>query len=90
MTIGQFVISKAGHDKGTVYMVFGLEGDFAYLCDGRLKTAASPKKKRLKHVQPINRGVDEALEKRLADGEKVYDEEIRYAIKKYKELSNVI
>ena len=84
MMIGQFVTSKAGHDKGTLYVVSNLEEEFVYLCDGRLKLLASPKKKRMKHVQPINEAVDAVLQKRLIDGEKVYDEEVRYAIKQYK------
>ena len=84
MVVGQFVTSKAGHDKGALYVVCGQEKDFLYLCDGRLKTYDSPKKKRLKHVQPICKMVDAALRKRLENGEKVYDEEIKYAIKQYK------
>ena len=84
MMIGQFVTSKAGHDKGTLYVVSNLEEEFVYLCDGRLKLLASPKKKRIKHVQPINEVVDAALQRRLIDGEKVYDEEVKYAIKQYK------
>ena len=84
MMIGQFVTSKAGHDKGTLYVVSNLEEEFVYLCDGRLKPLASPKKKRIKHVQPINETVDAALQRRLMDGGKVYDEEIKYAIKQYK------
>lgn len=81
--IGQLAISKAGHDKDTVYVVVGQERDFVYLCDGRLKTPEKPKKKRLKHVQPINRTVDGDLLERLQSGEKVYPEEIKYALKQY-------
>ena len=43
--IGQFAVSKAGHDKGTLYVVVAREGDFVYLSDGRLKTPQKPKKK---------------------------------------------
>ena len=82
--IGQFVISKAGHDKGTLYVVCNLGEEFVYLCDGRLKLLASPKKKSMKHVQPINDAVDATLQKRLIEGDKVYDEEVKYAIKQYK------
>ena len=84
MTIGQFVTSKAGHDKGTLYVVSNLDEEFVYLCDGRLKLLAAPKKKRMKHVQPINEVVDAELQRRLINSEKVYDEEIKYAIKQYK------
>lgn len=81
--IGQLAISKAGHDKDTLYVVVGQEGDFVHLCDGQLKTPERPKKKRLKHVQPINRMVDKNLLKKLQSGEKVYAEEIKHALKQY-------
>lgn len=81
--IGQLAISKAGHDKDALYVVVGQEKDFVYLCDGRLKTPDKPKKKRLKHVQPVNRTVDGILLKKLQSGEKVYAEEIKYALKQY-------
>ena len=81
--IGQFVTSKAGHDKGTLYVVTAEEGDFVYLCDGRLKRLNTPKKKRRIHIQPVNRTVEKELLERLSGGGKVQDEEIRYAIKQY-------
>ena len=46
--IGQFVISKAGHDKGEIYVIVAEEKDFVYLSDGRLKLPEKPKKKRKK------------------------------------------
>lgn len=82
---GQLVSSKAGHDKGTLYVVTAEEGDFVYLCDGRLKTPDKPKKKRRKHVQPINALVDGRLLEKLADGGTIYAEEIRYALRQYEE-----
>lgn len=32
---GMFAISKAGHDKGQMYVIIREEGEFAYLVDGR-------------------------------------------------------
>ncbi|MCH5339700.1 MAG: KOW domain-containing RNA-binding protein [Acetatifactor sp.] len=81
--IGQFVTSKAGHDKGTLYVVTAEEGDFVYLCDGRFKRLNTPKKKRRIHIQPVNRTVEKELLERLSGGGKVQDEEIKYAIKQY-------
>ncbi len=80
---GQFVVSKAGHDRGRLYVVTGREGEFVFLCDGRTKTPEKPKRKKLKHVQPVNRLVGEELLQKLQTGGKVYPEEIRYAIKQY-------
>lgn len=79
--IGMFAVSKAGHDKGQMYIIIKEEGDFVYLADGRLKTMESPKKKRKKHLQPVKKGMDEALAEKLKSGKPVYNEEIKYAIK---------
>lgn len=78
---GQLVTSKAGHDKGTLYVIVAQETDFVYLCDGRLRTPENPKKKRYKHIQPTNAVVDGALAGKLQRGEKVYAEEIKFALK---------
>ena len=83
--IGHFAFSKAGHDKGTLYVVVAEEKDFVYLCDGRLKTMAAPKKKRLRHIQLVNRTVEAWLKEKFSEGGKVYDEEIKRAVKQYKE-----
>lgn len=85
--IGQFVISKAGHDKGSLYVVTAEEKGFAYLADGRLKKPESPKKKRKKHIQPINVTVEETLKKKLESGACAQPEEIRAAIRRYEESS---
>lgn len=81
--IGQFVISKAGHDKGEIYVIVAEEKDFVYLSDGRLKLPEKPKKKRKKHIQPITRTLEDTLTKQLKAGECVQAEKIKYAIRQY-------
>ena len=81
--IGRFATSKAGHDKDSLYVIVAEDGDFVSLCDGRLKTIDKPKRKRRKHVQMINRTVDEKLLQKLYDKEKILDEEIKYELKNY-------
>lgn len=78
---GKFAVSRAGHDKGRLYVIIKEEADCVYLCDGRLKTVEKPKKKLLKHIQIINRTVEQELLASLANGEKVQNEQIKYAIK---------
>lgn len=80
--IGQFVTSKAGHDKDTLYVVVAEEGEFVFLSDGRLKPVDNPKRKRRKHIQPISRNVGEELTAAIVSG-KVINEQIKYAIKQY-------
>ena len=81
--IGQFVISKAGHDKGEIYVIVAEEKDFVYLSDGRLKLPEKPKKKRKKHIQPITRTLEDTLTDQLKAGESVQAEKIKYAIRQY-------
>jgi len=51
MSPGQIVFSKQGRDKGCAMVVVSVEGEYAYLVDGRLRRLAKPKKKKLKHIQ---------------------------------------
>lgn len=80
--IGQFITSKAGHDKGVLYVVVAQEGDFLFLSDGKLKPVDKPKRKRYKHVQPVSQTVGEELTEAIKGG-KATNEQIKYAIKQY-------
>lgn len=51
--IGMLARSKAGHDKGHVYVIYNIEEAYVYLVDGTIRTIAKPKKKKKKHVQLI-------------------------------------
>ena len=53
--IGMFARSKAGHDKGKLYIILRTEGEYVYLTDGRLRPMSNPKKKKKKHIQPMYR-----------------------------------
>ena len=52
---GMFAISKAGHDKGKLYIIIKEDEEYVYLADGRLKPTDSPKKKKKKHIQIIKK-----------------------------------
>ncbi|MGN0241389.1 MAG: KOW domain-containing RNA-binding protein [Candidatus Weimeria sp.] len=54
--------SIAGHDKTEVYVVIREEGDHVFLANGKNRTVASPKRKKLKHVQLIKNIPAEAAE----------------------------
>lgn len=83
--IGQFATSKAGHDCDGLYVIVAAEGDYVYLCDGRYRTISKPKKKNRKHIQLIRRNVDAELLDKLLTHEKIMDEQIKYAIKNYRQ-----
>ena len=73
MNVGQIVFSKRGRDKGQAMIVIAVDGEYAYLVDGRLRPLGKPKKKKVKHIQPTNEVV--ALD--LSCGRDLQDADIR-------------
>ena len=66
-TVGQKVRSKAGHDKGTLYVVIRTEGNYVYAADGAARKLDRLKKKKIKHVEG-SYDVSEEIARRVADG----------------------
>lgn len=81
-TQGQLVCSKAGHDKGKIYVIVNIENEYLYLADGEIRKKDNPKKKKIKHIQPT-KYIDQDICKKIA-GNNVTDEEIKRVIKLYK------
>ena len=73
--LGQVVLSKAGKDSGSFYVVLREEGDFAYIADGRLRKAEKPKRKRKKHLAPTKTV--------LASGDYETDSQLRAALSRF-------
>lgn len=85
---GHMVISKAGHDKGKVFVILKSHSEYIYLMDGIYRTLDKPKKKNIKHVQPIYY-VDENLQNKIDNKQTIINEDIKRAIKiYYKTISN--
>ncbi len=53
--IGHLVVSLAGRDKDIVCAVVGIPDDDGYvlIADGKIRKVENPKKKKLKHIKPI-------------------------------------
>lgn len=77
---GSFCEAIAGHDAGSIYVIIG-KTDALYVCDGKLKTIESPKRKNLKHVRILNYRDEMLLEK--IEQNRVSNEDIKYSIKNY-------
>ena len=54
--LGQLVVSLAGRDKGCICAVVGDSDDegFVLIADGKVRKVEKPKKKKLKHLKPID------------------------------------
>lgn len=82
--VGEFAKSKAGHDKDEIFIIINIEGEYVFLVDGKSRKMEKPKRKKKKHIQVINT-VDEELQNKLNDNILIRDEDIKRAIKCYKQ-----
>ncbi len=76
---GMIVRSMAGHDKGSFLVIVSLDGDFAYLADGKERKLETPKKKRLKHI---------ALTNTVIDTDSLTDKKLRSVISRFTEKTH--
>jgi ribosomal protein L14E/L6E/L27E len=76
--------SKCGHDKGKTYVVYAADEEDGYLAlvDGESRSVENPKKKKMKHVQPITH-LDEKLVKMYEEAGQIDDQLIRKILKQY-------
>lgn len=85
---GDFVTATSGKDKDEIYIIINTSEEYVYLVDGSYRTLNKPKRKNRKHVADLN-FKDKNLSHKWEVGSKVIDEEIKRAIKIYKQnISN--
>ena len=56
---GRLAFSRAGHDKGKLYLIVRQEGERVWLADGRTRSVQDPKEKNRKHIQPAGQEFSE-------------------------------
>lgn len=79
---GKLAISRAGHDRDTIYVITGEDASSVYLADGRIRTVEKPKRKNKKHIQIIQELPEEAG-KLLSQDRAPGNEEIKRALRLY-------
>lgn len=82
LCLGQFCYSKAGHDKGDLFLIIKIENDFVYIANGKRRTIEKPKRKKIKHIQIIN-SVDTNIKDMLETEDYILDADLRKAIRKH-------
>ena len=87
--IGKYATSKAGHDKGKLYIIAASDDAYVYLVDGEYKKMDAPKKKKIRHIQIINETVEAELLTLISNRQPHIDDAIKYAIKQ-KRNSNLM
>ena len=86
LNVGDVVLSKRGRDASNYFMVVGVEGDFVYVADGKKHVLAKPKKKNIKHLSYANAHLD-GISDKLQKGLKVFDSEVKSALRQFNEPS---
>lgn len=79
--VGRIAVSKAGRDTGRVFVIKQvIDTYYVYIVDGDLRKMNRPKKKKLKHLK-LTEDVLTGIADKLKEGTKVFDAEIRSAIR---------
>ena len=66
------VRSDAGRDKGKLFFVLAVEGEYLLLADGKSRKVESPKRKKRRHVLFVAAD-DTRLAEKIRGGEKIRD-----------------
>mgnify|MGYP001031992256 CR=1 FL=1 len=70
---GSLVYSRAGRDKGGLFLVLSADEDNVYLADGVTRRVSKPKKKKRKHINKTNTVLE-------LDFENISDSAVRKAL----------
>lgn len=75
--------SDAGRDKGKLFVVLAVEGEYLLLADGKSRKVESPKRKKRRHVLFV--AADEnRLSDKIKSGEKITNSELRKTLAGYR------
>ena len=78
------VRSDAGRDKGKLFIVLAVEGEYLLLADGKSRKVESPKRKKRKHVLFV--AADETrVSQKIINDEKLTNSELRRTLAAYRE-----
>ena len=76
--------SDAGRDKGKLFVVLAVEGEYLLLADGKSRRVESPKRKKRRHVLFVAAEETRVSEK-IKNNEKVTNSELRRTLAAYRE-----
>ena len=78
------VRSDAGRDKGKLFIVLAVQGEYLLLADGKSRKVESPKRKKRRHVLFVAADDNRVSQKIISD-EKVTNSELRRTLAAYRE-----
>ena len=84
--VGSVVLSQQGRDKGKYFIVTQLGKGVVFVADGGMRKLNAPKKKNVKHVSDSGVVLTNIAEK-LTSGKKVFDSEVKSALRQFNQQS---
>ena len=81
--VGQIVYSKSGHDKGGIFVILSVEGEYVYLVDGKNRSLEKPKRKKRNHIQPT-KIISHSLQQKLNQKSYLLNADIVKVLREYK------
>ena len=76
--------SDAGRDKGKLFVVLAVEGEYLLLADGKSRRVEAPKRKKRRHVLFVAAEETRVYEK-IKNNEKITNSELRRTLAAYRE-----
>ena len=76
--------SDAGRDKGKLFVVLAVEGEYLLLADGKSRRVEAPKRKQRRHVLFVAAEETRVSEK-IKNNEKITNSELRRTLAAYRE-----
>ena len=78
--VGDIVLSIQGHDKGSYFVVTKIEGNKAFIVDGKKRKFSSIKCKNIKHLKLVDVMVSKDIINRIQKGQPVGNKRVYKAI----------
>ena len=84
---GDVVSPKNGRFANEVFIVLRVDDDYVYIANGKKRKSDTPKKKKIKHCI-LGMGHSEHIARKLEQGLKVTNNELRITVNKYEGGAN--
>ena len=84
MAKSNIVRSDAGRDKGKLFVVLAVEGEYLLLADGKCRKVESPKRKKRRHVLFVA-SEETRLSEKIKSEEKITNSELRRTLAGYRD-----
>jgi len=78
------VRSGAGRDKGKLFVVLAVEGEYLLLADGKSRKLEAPKRKKRRHVEFVAADDENRLSRKIRGEEKITNSELRRTLAAYR------